>query len=73
MPQVHGPAPGRGAVRDTDNCAYVRERLAATQPGTARAADAVVENADLAAGLYLLLRLMAPGRAARHPLLAVAA
>lgn len=73
MPRTYGPYPERGAPRGAANCADVRERFRASRPGTARAADAVVDRADLQAGLYLLFRLMNPVRLADgHPLLAAA-
>lgn len=74
MPRTYGPYPERGAARGAANCADVRERLHATRPVTARAADVVVEHADLQAGLVVLLRLMDPARlAAGHPVLLAAA
>lgn len=73
MPQVREPAPARGAARDTDNCAYVRERLSAAQPETAVFANICAESTDFQLGMERLLLAMRPDRAAGHPLLLAAA
>lgn len=73
MPRTYGPYPERGAPRGTANCADVRRRLSETQPMTATLADVCALSTDFPLGMERLLSAMAPGRAARHPLLMVAA
>lgn len=73
MPRTYGPYPERGTPRGTANCADVRRRLDESQPMTAMLVNICALSDDFPLALERLLSGMEPGRAARHPLLLVAA
>lgn len=73
MPRTYGPYPERGPARGAANSADVRRRLDETQPMTATLANVCAGCTDFPLGMERLLAAMQPARAARHPLLMVAA